>query len=506
MANSIAPKFSSGIGAVDGVWGGLFEGGSYLVHGSVPAGRTIVPLLFTQQGCDNGDRCLFISPDRPKDLIIQASAIGFDLKAAHSAGSLKLVRIPALLGYKEVDDDILAAALAELIGIIRKNRASRVVVNQFLPFAQFRSFNRFRTEVIKMFDELESSKSTMMIVMPEPETPVENKVVAFLRERTVASIMVGRSQRGDGSAEYFLNLEPQFGHLTKQARVDWSLAEALDKSEPLYTEDLDFFTSQIPSLSDRELDTLLEEMPDEVESEFDQPTVGEEWLAEQVASPEPPEVDSSPLGVETLPWESTTVEQRDVENDSESQSRSANDVLAQDYIFEDSLDLGSLEPEAPDDSNIDELFFDFEKREAGTYKEIKSNVYTSRDRFEPVLQRYFSDKTSDDIPFLLIAMRMDRRLEEGVLDFDFVSDVVVSTIGHEDALYVGQENERLVVVLANTEPGGAQEFFSRIRKELRNESPRLAETLLQTVSAIVVQGGHPFSNAAEFLSYVLDNH
>ncbi len=500
MPNTIAPKFSSGIGAIDGVWGGLYEGGTYLVHGTVASGRTVVPLLFTQRGCDSGDRCLFISPDRPKDLVIQASAIGFDVRAAHHAGTLKLVRIPALLGYKDVDDDILAEALAELTRTIKKNRASRVVINQFLPFAQFRSLDRFRTELITMLDALESTKSTVMIVLPEPDTPVAAKVLSFLRERCVAAISTEKLDRTDGSAEYFLHLNPQFGHLTKQARIDWALAESLEAATPLYNEGLDIFADETVDIDAPSMQTPVSS--DSPESHVP-PVTGddvENWSMDDFIKRMPLDAAEVPTpSIEPVPtdWEKAV---ENIEDTTFSAQQHQPDP-----IFENSLDLGNADFSSADEGILDELFFDFEKK-GEAFSEVRTNVYSQREAFEATLQSYFAKKTYSNTPFLLVAMRMDRRNENQALDFDFVADVVSATISADDALFIHDDRERLVVVLANTEPDGAQSFFSRIRKELRNESPHLAETLLQTVSAIVVQGGHPFDNAKEFLSYVLDNN
>jgi len=132
--------------------------------------------------------------------------------------------------------------------------------------------------------------------------------------------------------------------------------------------------------------------------------------------------------------------------------------------------------------------------------------YTDRDTFRTRLKDHFQGREALHEPFLLLALRMDRSegRESRPFDFDFLMDLVREELHVHDDMLAEPEDERLVVLLADSRPEDAQDFFSRLKERLRAESPRQADHLLHSVSAIVVPDGRPFQTADEFLAYALD--
>ncbi len=112
----------------------------------------------------------------------------------------------------------------------------------------------------------------------------------------------------------------------------------------------------------------------------------------------------------------------------------------------------------------------------------------------------------NDTPFLLVAMRMDRSEERTArpFDFEFILDLVSELLRDQDDMLVELDRERLIVLLADSRPEAAQQFFAQLKNRLRDEAPQQADHLLHSVSAIVVPDGRPFQNAEEFLTYALD--
>ncbi len=131
---------------------------------------------------------------------------------------------------------------------------------------------------------------------------------------------------------------------------------------------------------------------------------------------------------------------------------------------------------------------------------------TDREAFRELLQRHFLERDLNDTPFLLLAMRMDRTSRKTVrpFEFEFILDLVSESLREQDAMLADMEHERLVVLLANSRPEEAQNFFSQLKNRLRQDTPQQADHLLHSVSAIVVPDGRPFQTAEEFLSYALD--
>jgi circadian clock protein KaiC len=83
----------SGISFVDEVWGGLYNCGTYLLVGPHKSGRTLLGLQFTQEAINQQNVCIYFTNMRPKDLMIHAASINFDLQHHMDQNRVILIRI-----------------------------------------------------------------------------------------------------------------------------------------------------------------------------------------------------------------------------------------------------------------------------------------------------------------------------------------------------------------------------------------------------------------------------
>lgn len=439
---TFAPKILSGIDVIDKEWGGLYRGGSYLVYGRAASGRGLLTLMFLQTGALLGESCLLISPERPKDLMIQAASIGFDLQKAHREGAVRMMRIPPLFTLQSVGDDTVAQALHDLVSIIRRHQPKRLVVNDFTPFVLFRSFDRLRAEVIRMLEQIDPLDTTMMLAVAEPASRRSEEVVDFMKSQLTASIHLEMVPNGDLSTKRRLTLIPHIGHLKRKVVENWDLESLVASSEALASS--------------------LRMLPAQETPERETP---------EPAAPEPePEQPASPVSRAT-----DIVEHLDIFVTPPPSAQEATPPPAP------ATPEPEPEPESP-------------------------QTLTDRAAFRDLLQRHFLQRDLNDTPFLLLAMRMDRTNQKTVrpFEFEFILDLVSESLREQDAMLADMEQERLVVLLANSRPEEAQNFFSQLKNRLRQDTPQQADHLLHSVSAIVVPDGRPFQTAEEFLSYALD--
>ena len=71
----------TGISLVDKAWGGFYRGGTYLLIGQRKSGKTLLGLQYAMESAKNKEVCLFFTSMRPKDLMIHAASIDFDLQS-----------------------------------------------------------------------------------------------------------------------------------------------------------------------------------------------------------------------------------------------------------------------------------------------------------------------------------------------------------------------------------------------------------------------------------------
>jgi KaiC/GvpD/RAD55 family RecA-like ATPase len=223
--SAFAAMLPSGIDPIDEEWGGLYRGGAYLAFGRAATGRGLLTLRYAHTGVQGGERCLFIASDRPKDLVIQAASIGFDLKQAQQDGLIRLMRIPPMMNPQAMGDDSVAKALWDLVTIIRKQRPDRLVINDFMPFVMFRSFDRFRMEFIRMLEQIDSLDTTVVGALPEPANPQSRRVIDFMAGQMTGAVHIESADEELSSTERRLTLIPHIGQIKRQVVRHWDLAE-----------------------------------------------------------------------------------------------------------------------------------------------------------------------------------------------------------------------------------------------------------------------------------------
>ncbi|MBO6574806.1 MAG: hypothetical protein JJ976_05275 [Rhodothermales bacterium] len=238
--SSFAAMLPSGIDPIDEEWGGLYRGGAYLAFGRAATGRGLMTLRFAQTGATGGEKCLFIASDRPRDLVIQAASIGFDLKQAQQDGLIRLMRIPPMMNPQAMGDDAVAKALWDLVTIIRKQRPDRLVINDFMPFVMFRSFDRFRMEFIRMLEQIDSLDTTVMVALPEPANPQSRRVIDFMAGQMTGAVHIEAADEEPTSTERRLTLIPHIGQIKRQVVRHWDLADVVTTpgQAPVITEEV----------------------------------------------------------------------------------------------------------------------------------------------------------------------------------------------------------------------------------------------------------------------------
>ena len=500
-----APKISSGIDVVDETWGGLYLGGSYLVYGRTTGGRGLLPPTFAREGAEGGHRCLYVTSEEFDVLAARARKVRFDLKTWVDAGMLEVLQIPKLEKTDAIYDDVLAQALADLVAEVESKRPQRVVLDTFMPFVAFRSFGRFRTSFISMLERIDAADTTLMLVMAEPANDESEKVIEFMRSQTTAAIHVDRGeQNGDGPSKK-LTLIPSIGHGNQAAVKFWFVQEEEpmdenapgrrfrfseeDEEEPVSLANAqwepDNGAATPEKLQRDDLNGSSSKQADGAHEYLITPfklgggrsgTPSSAATSEKTPARPHPQVQSIPLGR--------------FRRDPQDQPLTATITPSRPERQPEREPVAS---EAPHDGHLEEA-------------ETEAISHTDRESFRGRLQQRFLRSSVNDVPFLLIAMRMDRQEEVASrpFDFEFILDLVNELLREQDDVYVDLERERLIVLLADTETEGSRRFFADLRRRLREEAPQQADHLLQSVSAIVVPNGRPFQNAEEFLAYALN--
>ncbi len=476
---SFAPKHQSGIDVVDNAWGGLYRGGSYLVYGRAASGRGLLTLAFAHMGAGLGEPVLFVSPDRHKDLMIQAASIGFNLRDAYESGVVRLMRVPPLMNLQNMGDDGVAGALWDLVNLIRQHRPTRLIMNDFMPFVAFRSFDRFRNEFIQFLEQIDSLETTTMLVMPEPANQQSRRVIEFMASQMTGSMHIELADDNPSTTKRRITLVPHIGHIKRQVVDYWDLEDLIEANGDDFQNAPPAPPPAAPAAPNpREPVSWRDEAPswaDDSSTSVPTGTPPADTAGRFVPSSKVPVWPSQPPPQRPVPPQSPPPPQQ-------------------------SLPQQPAPPQQPPPPPVSKT------PPRAAPDEDPNARYVDRTRFEKRLSPLLAQRGDTSRPFLLLALRMDQAggTSARPFDFDFLMDLVREELRPEDDMLVQPERERLVIYLADSPADQAQRFFARLKDRLRSESPVQADHLLHSVSAIVVPDGKPFESVSDFLTYALN--
>lgn len=143
----------SGIPLIDRAWGGLYRGGTYLLIGAHKSGRTTLALELSKECSEQDEVCLFFTTRRPKDLIMQASSIGYDIQNQMMQNNVIIIRVDSSinLGDKSEQDHVLADYLQDIIGLVEQYQPSKIIFDELTSFLGFTDLKSLEDVFTKNF-------------------------------------------------------------------------------------------------------------------------------------------------------------------------------------------------------------------------------------------------------------------------------------------------------------------------------------------------------------------
>jgi KaiC/GvpD/RAD55 family RecA-like ATPase/DNA-binding response OmpR family regulator len=133
----------SGIDLLDVASGGLKEGETYLINGTTGTGKTIMALQFLYEGIRRGESGLYLTDEKPRDLIFQGESLGMDLGPAIEEKKLCFLEIAD--DYANLVDrntDVLAL-VEKLRGYLEGVNARRLVIDTIESLTRLNQSQQF---------------------------------------------------------------------------------------------------------------------------------------------------------------------------------------------------------------------------------------------------------------------------------------------------------------------------------------------------------------------------
>ena len=257
MSNSIR-LIPSGFSFIDTNWGGIYRGGSYLLVGPRKSGRTLLGLQFALESAKSSEVCLYFTNMRPKDLMIQAASLNFDIQAYMNQNLIIVVRVAPPNDIYEMynPDDYLIEYLNDIVTVVEQYSPSRIIFDELTPYIGFRNLDLLKESFLNTLEVIEEKNITSLFVVGEPATQKTNSIIEILASYVTGVIYLQKNPnkfetRYDGGQ---VTITPNVGHTEGQFSSHY-------KIEPFKGVTVDSEQRELPSKTEIKAPTMIEQSP-----------------------------------------------------------------------------------------------------------------------------------------------------------------------------------------------------------------------------------------------------
>jgi KaiC/GvpD/RAD55 family RecA-like ATPase len=225
MVSSVR-RISSGFNFIDKNWGGVYRGGSYLIVGPRKSGRTLLGLQFALETAKTAEVCLYFTIMRPKDLMIQAASLNFDIQSYMNQNLIIVVRVAAPNDIYEVynPDDYLVEYFNDIITVVEQYHPTRIIFDELTPFVGFKNLDYLRDTFLNTLEYIEDNDITSMFVISEPATQKAISIVESLTQYVTG--VVHLKKEGPKAERYkggLVSIIPNVGHTEGQFTAEYRI-------------------------------------------------------------------------------------------------------------------------------------------------------------------------------------------------------------------------------------------------------------------------------------------
>ncbi len=214
----------SGISLVDNAWGGFYRGGSYLLIGPRKSGRTLIGLQFAMECASQKEVCLYFTSMRPKDLMIQAASIDFDLQHYMNQNLIIVVRVAPPSDLYEVGnpDDFLVEYMKDIVTVVEQYQPNKIVFDELTPFIGFNNINLLQDVFVSTIEAIEDNGISSLFILGDPATPLANSIVDALAAYSTGIIYLQKGEDEINKAHGgVMTITPNIGHTEGQFTADY---------------------------------------------------------------------------------------------------------------------------------------------------------------------------------------------------------------------------------------------------------------------------------------------
>ncbi len=224
MSNSVH-LIPFGLSIIDHNWGGIYRGGSYLAIGPRKSGRTLLGLQYALEAAKAQEVCLYFTNMRPKDLMIQAASINFDIQSYMNQNLIIVVRVAPPNDIYEManPDGALVEYLNDIVTVVNQYNPSRIIFDELTPYVGFRNIGLLRDAFLRTLETIEDRDITSLFVVSEPATERAQVIVDTLAQFCTGIIFLKKDITKGLYHGGKIIISPNVGHNEGQFSSEYSI-------------------------------------------------------------------------------------------------------------------------------------------------------------------------------------------------------------------------------------------------------------------------------------------
>jgi len=176
------------------------------------------------EAAKNKEVCLFFTSMRPKDLMIHAASIDFDLNTYMNQNQIIVVRVapPADIFDSNNPDNYLVEYLNDIASVVGQYNPSRLVFDELTPFVGFENIGLLQHTFLNTIESIEEKNITSLFIVAEPATPFSQMIVDTIAQYSTAIIYLQKnSEEGRIGQGGRATITPNVGHTEGQFTSDY---------------------------------------------------------------------------------------------------------------------------------------------------------------------------------------------------------------------------------------------------------------------------------------------
>jgi len=161
-----------------------------LATGRSDSGKTILSLLFLQQGLQLEERGLLLSTRSAEDLAIYATSLGIPADVAIDAGNLMLLEYNDFVPGRDREDSMLLPpeGFQQLQSIIEEQAIQRVAIDTILPWVAIPNVDRMAEHVFSFVRAFDRLGTTSLFTIPKPVSSASFRLRRLLEQIIPVSV------------------------------------------------------------------------------------------------------------------------------------------------------------------------------------------------------------------------------------------------------------------------------------------------------------------------------